>query len=812
MLHYAPSMRRRRLIKLFFLLLAMGALMYALVSFFLPSSRRLVVGVNKRTGRVRVVANTITFLPPFQFYRLSFEKRGADAQRDGIIRIASKEEVPLRIFYRIRFSLAGSRLPDSRRLVADGWTAWLNARVAEAVKVVTAQVPIEDFASPTSDFTTRRARLRDIVIQHLGRSGLDVTAFEIERIEIDRKALLQYKRLELRRNARGAVGRVALFSLDGADWELLSELSDDGRIPNIRALIQGGTTATVQTIQPTVSPLLATTVATGLPPDRHGVVSFFDRVDQTRPVTSQSRRAPALWEIAPAFGRSTEVVGWWTAWPPSPSGALVVHRPLYAESTATFPPQFTSQVASSMVSESSIEFDQIRNFLNITSSEFQKALSTNSNSDPVLIFRATLAKTWSDQRAALAAYRQLRPQLMMVSFNGTDTVNHLFGPFHPPLRDGVNDDDYRKYWPAVASYYSEIDRFIGEWMKELPSDTTVMLFSSHGMRWGKDRPKAAPAGNAALSAHRNSGIFIAYGNRILPSRASHPMSVYDFAPAILALLGLPASKEMPGTFPGWAFRDLTPVSGVNVISYGDFIEYKPVGLARSLDLQAYRSHLQLIGHLVDPTQASMPMLEEDKDPVRSASVTPVQWGLYAWYNNQGVNLKVQKKTKEAIESFEKAIELNPTRPTPYLNLAMLLFAKEQYTEAEEVFLKAVSRGLPDAERYFIDFAALLRQKNLTTRAINLLTKGKEIFPQSYLISANLGSALAAGELYTEAVPELERALGISPASTFVLNNLGSIYLRKRDHGRALDYWNRSLAVEPGQPMIRAAVDAVRSRL
>ena len=76
----------------------------------------------------------------------------------------------------------------------------------------------------------------------------------------------------------------------------------------------------------------------------------------------------------------------------------------------------------------------------------------------------------------------------------------------------------------------------------------------------------------------------------------------------------------------------------------------------------------------------------------------------------------------------------------------------------------------------------------------------------------LGSALAAGEHYTEAVPELERALGISPASTFVLNNLGSIYLRKRDHGRALDYWNRSLAVEPGQPTIRAAVDAVRSRL
>src|SRR5204863_367627 len=70
--------------------------------------------------------------------------------------------------------------------------------------------------------------------------------------------------------------RVAIFAIDGADWELFSELANDGRIPNIKALTQGGASASLQTIQPTVSSMLWTTVATGLQPDRHGVIDFTD--------------------------------------------------------------------------------------------------------------------------------------------------------------------------------------------------------------------------------------------------------------------------------------------------------------------------------------------------------------------------------------------------------------------------------------------------------------------------------------------------------------------------------------------------------
>jgi tetratricopeptide (TPR) repeat protein len=149
---------------------------------------------------------------------------------------------------------------------------------------------------------------------------------------------------------------------------------------------------------------------------------------------------------------------------------------------------------------------------------------------------------------------------------------------------------------------------------------------------------------------------------------------------------------------------------------------------------------------------------------------------------------------------------------PYLNRAMTLFDRQMYSDADDSFMQAIAHGLPNAEAYFVDYAALYRQKSSPSRAIALLYRGKEAFPQSYLITANLGSALVGASRYSEGVPELERALGLQPSSTLVLNNLGIFYARRNDWGRALDYWNRSLSIEPHQPQIRDAAIAARARL
>ncbi|MEA2239776.1 MAG: hypothetical protein QOC81_4500 [Thermoanaerobaculia bacterium] len=810
-------MPRHRLTHALVLFTGLVLVTYLLISLYLPSSRWLIFGVDKHTGVVRVVQQSVTFLPPHQFYRLRFERREGFAQRDGIIRINSKEGVPVTVNYRLRFGINGDRLPDARRMVDEGWNAWIRARVAEAVSAVTQQIPIEELLSPSSQFNSQRDPLRRTVANHLARSGLKVTAFEVARFEVDREELLRVKRAEIRRDTRSVPTRVVIFALDGADWELLHELADDGRIPNIKALAAGGTATSLQTIQPTVSPMIWTTIATGMTPDRHGVIDFIDRAHHT-PVDAYSRRVPALWDVADAFGRPALVANWWGAWPATAPNSIFYGTPVEDVANAVYPPSVAGRAASFAVPASTIGYEQGRRFLNVSAEEWNSAIDGNNPADPIVIFRSVLAKTWNDHRVAINLYNDQRragqdPTLVMVSYEGTDAVNHLFAPYHPPQREGISEQNYRKYWPAVSNYYAEVDRLIGEWMNVLPRDTTVMIMSSYGFRWGKNRPRSMPNGGAALSDHRNPGMFIAYGPHVLPTK-THPMSVYDVAPTVLALLGLPPSLEMPGHAATWAFKDIAPITSVRVVSYGEFVANKPVSASAGMAEAPFAAQLQAIGHVNDPTRNLTPVLEDEEDATQRAAtpLSPERWGLYAYYNNLGVELRAKGKMSESVDAFDRAIDINPTRPIPHLDEAMVMFDRQQYTAADEHFLTAITLGLPNPENYLIDFAALYRQRNMNARAIALLYQGRKLFPQSYAIAVNLGSALLDAERYTEGVPELVRALGLQPASTVALNNLGLFYAKQNDYGRALDFWNRSLSVDARQPQIREAAVAARSRL
>ncbi|MGH9457534.1 MAG: alkaline phosphatase family protein [Thermoanaerobaculia bacterium] len=802
-------MRRNRFLSALLIAIGMAGLLYILVSLFVPSPRRLIFGVDKRTGEIRMAHQNIAFLPPHRYYRLNFAVRNGAAAHEGVTWVRSQEGVPVKVTYHLRFGIDDERMSDAMRLVREGWSAWIRARVAEAISAISTKIPVEEMVSPSSEFAARRDVVRRTVAQHLARSGLDVSSFELERIEVDREALLRYKRMQLRRQGRGPVARVAMIGLDGADWDLIRELIIDGRMPNLDAIIDAGTSGVVQPVQPTIAPVAWTTLATGLSPDRHGVIGFFQGADGRTPMTSLVRRAPALWDIAPAFGRSTIAVNWWTAWPPTSENLVVYDTPVEHIPAALHPPSLAPVVQPVAIPEATIDFRQMSRFVNVTESDFRRAISSGNPNDPIVVLRSVLAKTWTDHRAAIALFKKQSPLLTMVLYDGTDVVNHLFGPYHPPKRAAIPFAEYRKYWPTVANYYAEIDRLIGEWVNVLPTDTTLLIVSPYGMTWGPGRPTKPPAGDSALAEHGRNGIFVAFGNHIDPARPRRALSVYDIAPTILAILGLPASSEMNGSLVEWAFNDLEPVTAVRMISYSEVVAPDPLPVEARRDGREYLASLRAVGHVVDERRQTAMALQPDENVV---AVGSEEWGRYAYYNNLGVQLQRQEKTQEAIRAFQRAIDLNPGRSTPFLNLTMALAARGHFSSAENVFFAGIQRGVADPEAMILAFAAWHRERGNDLRAINVLRRGKEMFPSSAEIAANLGSALAAEIRYTEAVAELERALALRPSSTLVLNTLGQIYVRRQEYPRALDYWNRSLAIDPSQPEIRKGVEALRTRL
>jgi len=120
---------------------------------------------------------------------------------------------------------------------------------------------------------------------------------------------------------------VLFVGLDGADWELLDVYVKDGKMPNLAALAREGRTGVLQTLQPPLSPLVWTTMMTGVSPLEHGILDFTRLNPETgaeEPITRAERRVPAVWNLAALKGKSVAVFGMWATWPAEPVPGLLV--------------------------------------------------------------------------------------------------------------------------------------------------------------------------------------------------------------------------------------------------------------------------------------------------------------------------------------------------------------------------------------------------------------------------------------------------------------------------------------------------------
>src|SRR5438105_15659195 len=108
--------------------------------------------------------------------------------------------------------------------------------------------------------------------------------------------------------------KVLLIGWDAADWRLIMPLIDAGKMPNLAKLVEGGICGNIATLQPILSPILWTSIATGKRAYKHGICGFSEPDPVTggiRAVTNLSRKTKAIWNILNQSGLNTIKVGWW---------------------------------------------------------------------------------------------------------------------------------------------------------------------------------------------------------------------------------------------------------------------------------------------------------------------------------------------------------------------------------------------------------------------------------------------------------------------------------------------------------------------
>lgn len=108
--------------------------------------------------------------------------------------------------------------------------------------------------------------------------------------------------------------------------------------------------------------------------------------------------------------------------------------------------------------------------------------------------------------------------------------------------------------------------------------------------------------------------------------------------------------------------------------------------------------------------------------------------------------------KRAIESYLKAIDLNPQDANAYNNLGSTYSDQKEYSKAIDCYLKA-------------DYS----------RAIECYLKAIKLDPQYANAYNNLGSTYSAQEDYSRAIDCYLKAVELNPQDATAYNNLGSTY-------------------------------------
>ena len=367
--------------------------------------------------------------------------------------------------------------------------------------------------------------------------------------------------------------RILFFGVDSGNWNILTPMMQAGELPTLTALVNRGSYGILKSGVPIQSPQMWTSIATGVVPEKHGIMRFTAEIPGTGrevPVTSNMRKVKAFWNILSEADITVGIVGWWPSWPAEPVNGFMIAQRAWPVNWSRHGIPFGAardQSGRLMVEhfdgrtypeELYAEFEPfILTEEDVTTSDLALLFSDPSFTPPAKQFHARWVfakdKTFAD--AGLAMLKRYTPEVFAVYLQGTDVVSHYYWGYQREEGFTVAPADERLYGGVVRNYYRYVDGVIASYLAEVGDDTTVMIVSDHGFETKRDlkvlwergeKIRTEEGGKDVPWDHGVDGIFIMAGPGIKEDNRLPDMSVVDVTPTLLAYLGLPVAEDMDG--------------------------------------------------------------------------------------------------------------------------------------------------------------------------------------------------------------------------------------------------------------------------
>lgn len=593
--------------------------------------------------------------------------------------------------------------------------------------------------------------------------------------------------------------RLFLLGLDAADQRLIASGIEAGRLPCFARMIREGAWGPLRTHRPILSPILWTTMATGLTPDRHGVLDFLsvDARGRAVPVTRAARRAPAFWNILGERGVSCGIVGWLATYPAETVNGFVVsdrftvHPFSGANDTAdpdpagkTFPASLYGTLEGRIVEPSAIGDAGLADAFGAP------AVAPGEDVAERRELRVIEADARSYAAVALALDHESRPALLAVYFEAIDRLMHLFGDAMPPRLPGVSASKEERYGRAVERFYATMDARLAKFLEAAgsgPGGATVIVVSDHGFTLGAERPRHPALRGDIFAAewHRDPGVILAWGRGVRKGARIEGADIYDVAPTVLAYFGAPASEAMRGRALGGIFEPgFLPPSPPRVTEYAASggAEGGPAASASAAGSVAEQKeileNLKALGYIGGGND----------DPAARASAN-----LATFYLEE-------KQYDRAIEIYTRILSKDPGDLIALYNVGLAYRSLGSPAKAAESFERLLRERADYVEARLVLSECYL-SLGRAADALTLLLAKKVEESEDAAYQNHLGTALASVDRLEEAAAAFTRAIALRREEASPYLNLARVQLSRGDREGAIATLRRAVRDAPGDPRV-----------
>ncbi len=604
--------------------------------------------------------------------------------------------------------------------------------------------------------------------------------------------------------------KVLLIGWDSADWKMIDQLMDAGLMPAMKRVVDNGVRARFATLDPPLSPMLWTTMATGKRPFKHGILGFVesDGSGGLRPISSYGRKVNAFWNMFTKEGLKTNVVGWWPSNPVESINGVMVSNLFQQEKKKgkhldmsewtvepgmVYPEEYADQLGELRIHLSEIFGAMVQPFV-------PKAKELDEKKDMRLnLISKFLAHSGTLHAVCTELMETTEWDVMAVYHDALDHFSHTFMRYNPPKMNKVSDEDFHYFKDVVKGAYIYHDMMLERLLNMIDENTTVVICSDHGFHSDHLRPEVIPKTPAGPAAeHSPYGIFAAMGPGIKKGETIYGAKVLDLTPTLLTLFDLPVGKDMDGKPLLDMYEDPKEVKYIdsweNDTRYGGELVIKDTG-SSSADTESALQQLIDLGYIDDinegegeadaadaegPEDAKEKMKQRLRDTLRESSYylakSYISAGLYE-------------------EALEVLLEIeNREKPEQRYLIEIIKAATKtkRYALAEE-YIKFVKTKKLLSPQYIDTLEAnVLVGLNRAGEALSLLEKSFKVFPDSQEIAMDYGRLLnmlnqsvRAKEIYAHILKE-------DPQNHLAYQGYGLAALRNEEYELALEYLLKSI--------------------